>query len=171
MKLKKLILIALCSLCLACNKEETDAQKFKQEYEQENEILIQLELSENNLIQYKTAKEINNIINSKTGVIYIGSPKDNLSRKVVDILFDVANNTDLEKIYYTNNLEGITGIDTIELKKIPMVLFVREGQIIKYHVGTIQDKTDLTEDEVIELYNIYSEGIHEVLQDTCDERC
>lgn len=171
MNLKKILVTGLCFLCLACTKDQTDSQKFKAEYEQDNENLIQLEISENNIVKYSTTEEVNNLIKSGTGVIYIGSPKDNLSRKAIDILLDVANNTDLEKIYYLDTLEGINGLDTIEEKKLPTVLFLLEGQPIKYHVGTIQDKTDLTEDEVIELYNIYSEGIHEVLQDTCEERC
>ena len=35
----------------------------------------------------------------------------------------------------------------------------------------IDDKVDLSEDETIDLYNIYLEGIHKVLQDACNESC
>ncbi len=167
---KKLGIIILCLFCCACTKQEP-TNKFKEEYEKYNDEYIKLELEDAKLIQYSTTSEINNIIKNKTGVIYIGSPKDNLSRKVIDILLEVADNTGLEKIYYVDSLDGIEGIDDIENKKIPLVLFILEGKIVNYHIGTIDDKIDLTDDEIIELYNSYSEGIHQVLQDACDESC
>ena len=63
------------------------------------------------------------------------------------------------------------GIDEIENKNIPLVLFVLEGKIEAYHVGTIEDKVELSEDETIDLYNSYLDCIHKVLQDACDESC
>ena len=54
---------------------------------------------------------------------------------------------------------------------MPIVLNILEGKITSYHIGTINDKDKLSESEELELYNIYTDGIHEVLQDTCDEEC
>lgn len=173
MKKSKLIIVMLCFLCLACGKKEDtgDSVKFKKEYEKYNEEYVSVEISDVNLIKYSTKEEVNQIIKDGTGVIYIGSPKDNVSRRAVDVLLGVAHNTDLEQIYYVDSLDGIEGIENIEEQRIPMVLFVLEGKIEKYHVGTIEDKTDLSDEELVELYNIYSDGLHVVLGDACDERC
>lgn len=173
MKKNKLIIIMLCFLCLACGKQKDDGDsvRFKEEYEKYNDEYVSVEISEVNLIKYSTKEEVNQIIQDGTGVIYIGSPRDNVSRKAIDVLLGVAHNTDLEEIYYVDSLDGIEGIDSVEEQRIPMVLFVVDGKIEKYHVGTIEDKTDLSDDELVELYNIYSEGLHTVLGDSCGERC
>lgn len=167
---KKLLIVIFCLLCIGCGKKES-VNQFKKEYEKYNDKYFQLNLNEDDEVVYGTTSKINKIIKSGTGVIFFGSPKDNLSRVVVDILLDVVNNTDLDHIYYLDNLDGITGIDNIESKKIPLVLFVLDGKIVSYHVGTVHDKVELTDDEVVELYNLYSDGVHQVLQDACDESC
>ena len=165
---KKLYIILLCLLCCACTNSKTT---IKEEYEKYNKEYVKVDLTNANIVKYSNTKEINKIIKSGTGVIFFGSPKDNLSRVVVDILLDVVNNTDLDHIYYLDNLDGITGIDNIESKKIPLVLFVLDGKIVSYHVGTVNDKIELTDDEIVEIYNLYSDGVHQVLQDACDENC
>ena len=170
MKLKNVILIIFCLiLCVGCNNtKKTDAIKFKEEYEKYNDSKIKLEIDENNIITYATTEEINKIIKEKTGVIFIGSPKDNLSRTAIKTLLEASDSTDLTTIYYIDKIDSIEGI---EEKKTPLVLNVLEGEVISYHTGTINDSTNLSEDDELELYNIYLDGIHEVLQDSCDERC
>lgn len=60
---------------------------------------------------------------------------------------------------------------------VPLVVFVVDGEIVNYHLDTVSSQTDpyipLNEEEQIELFNIYSDGIHDVLGDICDEeaRC
>lgn len=170
MKLKKILLISISLLLISgcSSKEKTDAIKFKEEYEKYNDSKIKLEIDENNIITYATTEEINKIIKEKTGVIFIGSPKDNLSRTAIKTLLEASDSTDLTTIYYIDKIDNIEGI---EEKKTPLVLNVLEGEVISYHTGTINDSTNLSEDDELELYNIYLDGIHEVLQDSCDERC
>ena len=112
--------------------------------------------------------EIINEFKEKTGVIFIGSPKNDLSRVAIKTLLEASDSTDLTTIYYVDKIDNIEGIDD---KKIPMVINVLDGEIVSYHMGTINDSNKLSEDEELELYNIYLDGIHEVLQDSCDERC
>lgn len=173
MKIKKIILVTIClTILIGCsNKEITDAIKFKEEYEKYNNKLTELEIDENNIVTYAPKDKINKIINSGTGVIFIGTPKDNLSRCAINILLQAADSTDLNVIYYIDSLDDIEGLEKIEDLKIPIVINVLEGKIISYHIGTIDSKETLTEDEELELYNTYTNGIHEVLQDACDERC
>lgn len=170
--MKKIIIMLLCLLCIACEKkefEENDSVKFKNEYEQYNDEYIALDISEANLIYYSDIDEINQVIQSGTGVIYIGQPEDNVSRKAIDVLLGVTHNTDLDKIYYVNSLDGLTGVNHLEgleelnAGMIPLVLFVKDGEIVHYHLGTIDNKTELSEDEMIKLYNIYLEGLQKVL--------
>lgn len=170
MNLKKILLISICLFLISgcSSKEKTDAIKFKEEYEKYNDSKIELEIDENNIITYATTEEINKIIKEKTGVIFIGSPKDNLSRTAIKTLLEASDSTDLTTIYYIDKIDNIEGI---EEKKTPLVLNILEGEIVNYHTGTINDSTNLSEDDELELYNIYLDGIHEVLQDSCDERC
>ena len=170
--MKKILIIFLCFLCIGCGKK-VSKNTFRSVYEKYNDSdeYINLNLESADLIKYSSVKEINDIIDNGSGVIYFGSPKDNVSRRVIDILLDVVNNTDLNKIYYFDSLNSINGLDDIENKKLPLVLFVLEGKIVSYRVGTIGDKVDLSEDEIIEIYNFYTDGVHMVLQDACDESC
>ena len=107
----------------------------------------------------------------KTGVIFIGSPKNNQSRKAIEVLLQAAENTGLDKIFYLDSTKELKGLDEIENKEIPLILFVLDGKIVKNHQGTINNKEELSEDETIELYNTYTDGIHKVLQDACDDEC
>ena len=167
MKYKRILLLIIILFLTACNTNLTDGEKFKKEYEKYNNEKIELNISKTNIIKYQTKEEINKIIDSKTGVIFIGNPKDNKSRNSIKLLLDAADSTDLQEIYYIDKLEGIE-INNIENTKIPIILFVLEGEIKDY---SINEKDKLTEDEEIDLYNKYLEGIHEVLQDACDEEC
>lgn len=58
---------------------------------------------------------------------------------------------------------------------VPMVVFVREGEVVGVHVDTVESQKNpfvsLDEKQFEELYNIYSGYMHEVLNDLCDERC
>lgn len=173
MKFKIVTISILCLiLCIGCSEpKQTDAIKFKEEYEKYNDKKIKLDIDEENIVKYATSEKINNLIKDKTGVIFIGKPNDNLSRTAINILLQAADSTDLNAIYYIDNLDNIEGLNDIKDPKIPLVINILEGKIVSYHIGTIDDKTKLSEDEEMQLYNIYLDSIHEVLQDSCDERC
>ena len=168
---KFLCIILLCFICIGCNKKVSDSVLFKREYEKYNDKYIKLDIDSDNIVKYSDASEVSDIIKSGTGVIFIGSPDDNVSRKVVDILFRASDSTGLDCIYYVNSMDNIDGLDDIGDKDIPIVLFVLDGKIVSYNVGTISGGDDLSSDEEMVLYNKYLDGIHEVLQDSCDERC
>ncbi len=170
---KKILFILLfCLLCVGCNDNKvSDSVKFKREYEKLNNKNITLDIDEENIVVYSDVSEVNDIIKNGSGVIYVGSPDNDVSRKVIEVLLKVSDSTDLEKIYYINNLDGIKGIDDVKGFGIPTVLFVLDGKIVKYQVGIDSLDVNLSKEEEMKLYNIYLEGIHEVLQDTCDERC
>ena len=169
--IKIIFIICLCLLCIGCTDKNKKTNKFEQEIKKYNDSNIKVELNNVDIVKYVNKEKINKIIKSDTGVIMIGNTNDDITRRAISVLLDSAGNTDLNTIYYINSIDGIEGIDNIENKNIPLVLFVLDGEILDYHIGTLDNKIDLTEDETIELYNIYSEGIHKVLQDACDESC
>ena len=168
---KKIITVVflffICFMCIGCSKEEKEVSLFQKEFLQYDD----LELDNADIVQDSNEKEINQLLQNGTGVVFIGKATDKLSRKAISILLSASDNTDLKKIYYLDDYQSIDGLEEIENIKIPIVLFVLDGKIEKYHVGTVEDKVDLDEDQTLELYNIYLDGIHVVLQDTCDESC
>ena len=168
---KNILIILLCFLCLGCNSKNGDSIALNKEEEKYNDKYIKLDIDEDNIIKYSDVDSVNKIIKSGSGVIFIGNPRDDISRRAIDILFKVSDSTDLDKIYYIDGLDGILGLDNIKDIKVPVVLFVLKGDIVRYQVGIIGDSVDMSHDDEMKLYNNYLEGIHDVLEDTCDEEC
>ncbi len=77
--------------------------------------------------------------------------------------------------YYVTDLDG-QEIDTNEKRiYVPLVVFVKDGEIIGSHADTVESQKDpyvlLNDEQREELYEIYDKYIHEMLNDLCDERC
>lgn len=165
-----IIILTILTLTTGCF-EKSDGAKFKKEFEKHNTEKIKVKIERDNIIKYATSDEINEIIEKKSGVIFIGNPKDAQTRKAAEVLLKAAENTDLKEIYYIDNYKELPKVKEIKSIKTPIVINVLEGQIIGYHMGTLNNTAKLKEKEEEELYNIYSNGIHSVLQDICDEEC
>lgn len=116
MKKQKLIMILVPILCallavlayLKFINTETDASKFKKEYESLNETEVygmkynKLQISLNNPIKYSNYDELLEVIKNKTGIIYLGFPECPWCRSALPVLLDAAENNDIEIIYYMN---------------------------------------------------------------------
>lgn len=95
---------------LGNKKTDSDAVKFKKEYEvlngQENDYgkeFRNLNISENNPIVYKTANDIVSMIDNKeTFAVYFGFSKCPWCRSVLPTMFEVANDLGIDKIYYVD---------------------------------------------------------------------
>lgn len=217
-------LLAILSLCVVFIRvldnrenliENSDAVKFEKEYESLNGIktgnneYLELDISSDNPMIYAKYDDIEQMINSGTGVIYFGFPECPWCRNVVPQLISVADEAGLDKIYYFNALEirDVKSIDengdvvvekegteeynkliellydylgeyeglndeTIKRLYFPTVVFVKDGQIIGSHIGTLDSQTNpyipLTESQSTELKDIYSEYMLEVLDIICD---
>ena len=57
---------------------------------------------------------------------------------------------------------------------VPLVIFVRDGEIVDYHADTVSSQTDpyvaLTNEEKNELINIYKEKINKITSNTCTDQ-
>lgn len=219
-----LIMMAMIFSLGGCfKKEESDAVKFKEEYESLNgeksksgKIYPEVSIDEDNIVEYIDMKEASELIQNNSGVFYFGFPECPWCRNAVPMLLQAADNTDIDKIYYINmydkrdireldedgnvvtTQEGSDGyseltevLDSILLDYtiededgneislgekrvyVPLVVFVKDGKIVDYHMDTVTTQEDpyvlLNEDEQTELYQIYVNGIHEVLGDVCEE--
>ena len=171
----KIFIIVLCLIFISGCKDKkennNDGLRFIEEYS-----AIGIEEYDN--VKYSDIDEVLDIIDNGSGVIYFGSGDNDLCLLSVPILFNASDNTSLDRIYYVsiNDIDKEFSIkdkeDNVIISNdnmnIPLVLFVYDGNIVSYHVGTIDNKVELTDDESIELYNIYVNGIHDVLNDQCD---
>ena len=168
MRYVKYLLIVFVIVLSGCSKDN----EFYKEYTKYNnrDNYVDVDIDGDSVFEYYTNDEINDIIKNDSGVIFIGNGEDNLSRVVVNVLDKVVSNTDIDVVYCNNNKDIVSEYINEDIS-IPVVLFVFEGEVSSYHIGTINDSYELSNDEEIELYNIYLEGVHQVLNDVCDERC
>lgn len=109
--MKKIILLLITLVLLtSCAKKETDANKFKKEYENKNseEIIAgenyrKLDISKNNPFIYSSGDEIvNKIENKETFYVYIGSSKCPWCRSVIEKFIEIANLNNIDKVYYVD---------------------------------------------------------------------
>lgn len=107
-----LLVIGLCIFLVINHKEEvlSDAEKFKQEFEQYNGLtyedtndkLIDVEIPNNNPFVYKTGKEIVEIMQSEDAYILFGYASCPLTRAAIEVLIETAKEENTDKIYYVD---------------------------------------------------------------------
>ena len=109
--MKKIIILLITLVLLtSCAKKETDANKFKKEYENKNseEIIAgenyrKLDISKNNPFVYSSGDEIvNKIENKETFYVYIGSSKCPWCRSVIEKFIEIASLNNIDKVYYVD---------------------------------------------------------------------
>ncbi len=103
-----LLLGILCITFTACTKE-TDASKFKKEYESlnneenNNHKIREVSISKDNPIIYSTASEIADMIDNKeTFIVYFGFPKCPWCRSMIETLLEVCKDNKISKVYYVD---------------------------------------------------------------------
>ena len=110
MKYLKICVVVLSTLLLiACSNKESDAKKFKDEYESLNNKtsvsghkIKSLKISSNNPIKYSNYDEIIDVIKNKSGVIYLGYPDCPWCRTAIPVLLEAAKDYKIDTIYYLN---------------------------------------------------------------------
>lgn len=158
--MKKRIIYALIAVALAgvlfgflyyCKGKDTDAYRFKKEYESLNgkrsesgKTYRTLNISKNNRIKYSTAKEIvEKIENNETFIVYFGFAKCPWCRSMVENLLDLADEYDTD-IYYVDVLDIR---NTIELKD-GRVVTTKKGD--KYYLKLLLKLDNVLSDYVLE---------------------
>lgn len=130
------LLIILCLLfatgCFNNKKIETDAMKFKKEYESLNGEVIgnskykypTVEISEDNPIKYANYDEVLQLLEDGSGVIYLGYESCPWCRNAAPVLLEAAEEVGLEEILYINMKEER---DEIKVKEDGSLEVVKEG--------------------------------------------
>lgn len=105
-------------------EEKTDAINFKEEYESLNNTNSKfnkkfktLSIDKENPIEYIDYDKLFKILDSGTGIIYLGYPSCQECRVAIDVLLDVAKENNIETIYYMN-IENERDSYTIENNKL-----------------------------------------------------
>lgn len=127
-----------------CKSEETDAIKFKREYESFNDKTydnteikyFDVKLSSNNLFKYVTEKEAVKFLKEGTGVIYFGFPQCPWCRSLVPYLEEVGKHVGVKDIKYLNILD-IRDTYKVEDKK---AVIDKEGSKEYYEMLELLDK-------------------------------
>ena len=108
--MRKKILLCIVILGVFCftgcgkrEVKESDASKFKEEYESYNGE--KTSIPSDNVIKYSTITELLDIIKNKSGVIYLGYPTCPWCRNAITPLLEAASSTSLDRIYYLNMYE------------------------------------------------------------------
>lgn len=107
-----LLTIGICIFLVANYNEKSlsDAQKFKKEFEQYNEAVyddvdenvLDVNISEDNPIIYKTGKEILEIMKNDNAYIYFGYATCPYTRNSIEILLNLAAENNIDQIYYVD---------------------------------------------------------------------
>ncbi len=153
-KIFTIILIMMLTLTLTgCSDkpvEKTDALKFKEEYEKQNGVKNEkynvttrtLNIPEDNPMVYATAEEIIKMIDNKeTFVVYFGFSDCPWCRSVIEELINVANDLNVEKVYYVDVKELR---DVKELDENNNVVTTKEGD---EHYMKLLEKLDSVLDD------------------------
>lgn len=117
MKKNIVIVVAMAALMIVAifgmnQKINNDAIKFKNEYEElngktndNNKEYLKVEINSDNPMIYATYKEIMNLLDDGTGIVYFGFPECPWCRNAVPVLLDSAKELGIDKIYYFNALD------------------------------------------------------------------
>ena len=142
----KIFLILLVSILLltGCKDKNTDAYKFKEEFESYNDSLTKVNISDDNPFVYKEAGDIVEMMNDKeTFIVYFGFSKCPWCRSMIETLIKVAKDYQIDTIYY---------VDVLEIRNI---LKLDDDEIITDREGT-EDYLALIKllDNVLSDYNL-----------------
>ena len=170
------------------NGIRTDAERFSSEY---------TDVPVSNVFVYRDGKEIVDILEHGTGVVYLGFSSCPWCQAYAKYLNEVAKNNSIEKIYYydikedrANNTElyqklvEILG-DHLQYNDeghyriyVPEVVFVSDGQIVGNDHETSKDTLDLkdpaeywTEARVTELKNRLNSFMQLIKNENCESSC
>ena len=140
MVLLVIIIVGLIIVIKDNNKKcNTNALKFKREYEKYNTIL-KIDIKDDNPMVKMNKKNIINKMNSSNGILFFGNPKSGDSRILVKELLKAAKDYDCEIIYYynVNDLKDDKVYNELQTKlgdkelKNSVVIFYKKGEIVKY---------------------------------------
>lgn len=114
-----------------CTSKNSDAIKFKNEYESLNgkkgygdNINPEVKIDKKNAVKYADADKIIDVLDNGTGIIYLGYPECPWCRNAVPILLEAASELNVKDVYYMNLKDER---DTIEVMEEGTLKTTKEG--------------------------------------------
>ena len=133
-----ILLVLLLLVVTGCNKNNnSDAAKFKKEFESYNNTISKLEIDKNNPFVYANSDELVSIMEKdKALVLFYGNPQDKASRDMVEPLIEYASKKGLKKIYYIEMGDGDYYVDGIKVENKPSLVSIIRSELY----GMVNDK-------------------------------
>lgn len=170
-----------------------DSKEFRDDYEQYNGKIDEngkeypeVNVSNNNKVKYTTVDEVIELFKNKDDfVLYFGEAKCLYCRTVVQLFFELVQDSELDVVYYLpitdeTNYSGILKyLDKEMIRKenkinIPLVGFVVNGDVVSFWEGTVfTQKTpydELNQAQKNAISDIYKYGIRDVLRGIEDKK-
>ena len=181
-KITKIILILMVAFLLTgCVDKNSDAYKFKKEYEDINNKdnghdnkYRELSISEDNPMVYATCKDIVDKINKKeTFLVYFGFKECPWCRSIIEELLKVAKDRKIDKIYYVDvkDIRDVKKIDDSgavvtdkEGDKYYMELLELIGNVLDDYTLKMGDETVETNEKRIYAPNVVAIANGEAIQ-------
>ncbi len=114
-----------------CTSKNSDAIKFKNEYESLNgkkgygdNINPEVKIDKKNAVKYADADKIIDVLDNGTGIIYLGYPECPWCRNAVPVLLEAASELNVKDVYYMNLKDER---DTIEVMEDGTLKTTKEG--------------------------------------------
>lgn len=190
------------------NNENTNINK----NEDKIEFSKLYEVDENNVFEKISAETAVNLLENGTGILYLGFPKCPWCQDLVPLLNESAKDNSINSVYYIEDFfdmrpdkvenpkyqdeynKIVKIIEEYENKtnnqikedniiKVPLILFVKNGEIVGYQKGTVEGHNlekdengeyflrDLTDDEKKEIRKNFYDLINEIYSNACSGSC
>ena len=137
------VLIFATFSVFAFQKEEklpiiTDAMKIKEEFALPNaSSSINVSLEDENSFKYIYSENALHLLKNESGILFFGSPTNDISRKMINALNELSKEKNIETIYYLD----ITKIwDELELDENEKVVTTKEGSNGYYNLLSYLDE-------------------------------
>ena len=204
-----LIIILLCVglVYVFINNIENSSEK-----EEKMEFSKLYNVDENHVFETISVKDAVDLLENGTGIIYLGYSDCPWCQDIVPLLNESAKNNDVSKVYYIEDFYNMRPDKTSNPKyqneynkivdiikkyedkineqikedniiKVPLVLFVKDGEILGYQKGTVeghnisQDENgnnylrDLTDEEEQEITKKLNNLINKIYPNACSGSC
>lgn len=122
--------------------ENKEAIQFKEEYEALNnvekygKVYKELTIAKDNQVDILTEEETIKLLESGTGILYLGFPECPWCRSMLPVLLQTMNNMNIDKLYYLNILDLRS---TFELNEKNKAVVTREGSEDYYKMLELMD--------------------------------
>ena len=182
--MKKLMMLVLCAFMLAYTPKE----QYKLDYVTDGTISQFTEITDKNpsIKEISLPSAITFFENKYSGVMVFAKPDSRYSQKAFAVLNQAAKDagvtvyyvdvsrkfykTDEEFMQYREKVEEFIDVTYLENPKggtslyIPDVMAVKDGKVVDFHVGVLEDydidvNPEMTEEQYKKIYNIYADLI------------